>query len=183
VWTGPGPETKSIAPKYSTFRPATPERTEKQVGLFDHMTSFNDLPVTRAWSAGSPQSTPPPALEEQPTIELMSMGYIDFPDPDQVDHDGTMMYHSNPHTPPSDEGYKDGTTTQESVDRWTRGLAAKFTEDNSDSVRPSPPSSSNGDDINPFQHPDEDGSGLVSVEIEEVSMTTTQTTSLNDIDL
>ena len=147
------------------------------------MTSFNDLPVTRAWSAGSPQSTPPPALEEQPTIELMSMGYIDFPDPDQVDHDGTMMYHSNPHTPPSDEGYKDGTTTQESVDRWTRGLAAKFTEDNSDSVRPSPPSSSNGDDINPFQHPDEDGSGLVSVEIEEVSMTTTQTTSLNDIDL
>jgi len=145
------------------------------------MTSFNELPVTRAWSAGSPQSTPP-ALEEQPTMELISTGFIDFPDPDQG-HEGTMMYYSNPHTPPSDGGYKDGTMTQESVEMWSRGLSAKFTEDNSDSVRPSPPSSSNGDEINPFQQPDEDGSGLVTVEIDEVSMTTTTQTTLNDIDL
>ena len=180
MWRGPGPETKSIAPKYAIVRPATPERTEKQGGLFDHMTNFNGLPVTRAWSAGSPQSTPP-ALEEQPAIELMSTGFIDFPDPDQV-HDGTMIYYSNPHTPPSDGGYKEGGTSRENVNRWNRGLSAKFAEDNSDSVRPSPPSSSNGDDINPFQHPDEDGSELVSVEIDEVSMTATQTT-LNDIDI
>jgi len=145
------------------------------------MTSFNNLPITRAWDAGSPQSTPP-ALEEQPAIELISTNFIDFPDPDQVP-DGTMMYYSNPQTPTSDGGYKEGTMTQESVDRWTRGLSAKFTEDNSDSVRPSPPSSSNGDDINPFQQPDEDGSDLVTVEIDEVSMTTTTQTTLNDIDI
>ena len=70
--------------------------------------------------------------------------------------------------------------TQESVDRWTRSLTTKFTEDNSDSVRPSPPSSSNGDEVNPFQIPDEEGMELVSVEITEVSM---DHTGLNDIDL
>lgn len=144
------------------------------------MTSFNELPDTQTWNPGSPQSTPP-ALEEQPVVELMGMNYVDFPDPDQI-HDGAMMYHSNPHTPPSDGGYKDGTMTQESVDRWARSLNAKFTEDNSDSVRPSPPSSSNGDDINPFQHPDEDGLDLISVEVKEVSMGDTNT-ALNEIDL
>lgn len=72
-----------------------------------------------------------------------------------------------------------GAMTQESVDRWTRGLATKFTEDSSDSVRPSPPSSSNGDEINPFQTMDEDGIELISVNISEVPMDN----GLNDIDL
>lgn len=106
------------------------------------------------------------------------MGYEEFPDPT---HDDSMIYHSNPQSPPSDGGYKEGTMTQESVDRWTRSLNAKFTEDSSDSVRPSPPSSSNGEEANPFQMPDEDGLDSV-VEIDEVPMTDTQTT-LNDIDL
>jgi hypothetical protein len=112
------------------------------------------------------------------------MGYIDFePEPDQVDHDCFMMHHSNPHTPPpSDGGYKEGTMNQENVDRWTHSLTTKYTEDSSDSVRPSPPSSSNGDELNTSQTPDEDGLDLISVEIDEVSMTTTQTT-LNEIDL
>jgi hypothetical protein len=111
-------------------------------------------------------------------MELMSMNYIEFPDPDQAGHGGFII-HSNPQTPPSDGGYKEGTMTQESVDKWARSLTAKFTEDSSDSVRPSPPSSSNGDEINPFQMLDEDGSELVTVEINEVSM---DGTSLNDID-
>lgn len=115
-------------------------------------------------------------------MELMDMNYVDFPDPEQGGHGGFII-HSNPQTPPSDGGYKEGTMTQDSVDRWTRSLTAKF-EDSSDSVRPSPPSSSNGDEINPFQMPEEDGLELVSVqEVEEVSMGGTQTTSLNDIDL
>jgi len=117
-------------------------------------------------------------------MELMSMGYIDFSDPNQIHevHDGFTMHHSNPHTPPSDGGYKEGAMAQENVDMWARSLTAKFTEDNSDSVRPSPPSSSNGDEINPFQVQDEDGSEQISVEISEVPMTGTQTTTLNDID-
>ena len=141
------------------------------------------MPGPRAWTVDSPRSSPP-ALEEQPTIELMSIGYIDFGDPDQIHevHDGFMMHHSNPHTPPSDGGYREGAMAPENVDRWARSLTAKFTEDTSDSVRPSPPSSSNGDEINPFQPLDEDGTDLISVEINEVSMTGTQTT-LNDIDL
>lgn len=178
MWTGPGLQSKSIAPKYATIRPASPEQTEKQGGLFDYMTSSNDLSGPRPWNAAdSPHSIPPP-LEEQPTIELVDMGYMDFPDPEHVVHGG---YISNPQTPPSDGGYKEG-AVQESVDRWTRSLAAKFTEDGGDSVRPSPPSSSNGDDINnPFQVLDEDGSELTA-EINEVSMDGTHTT-LNDIDL
>lgn len=180
MWAGLGPETKSIAPKYATVRPASPERTEKQGGIFDHITNYTDPHGPRPWPAGSPRSSPP-VLEEQPTIELMSMGYIDFPDPDQI-HDGTMIYHSNPTTPPSDGGYKEGTMTQESVDRWARSLNAKFTEDSSDSVRPSPPSSLNGDEINPFQVPGEEGVDLISAEIGEVSMDNAHTT-LNDIDL
>ena len=106
----------------------------------------------------------------------MTMGFIDFPGPD----DGSMIYHSNPHTPQSDGGYKDGTITQESVDRWARSLTAKFTEDGSDSVRPSPPSSSNGDEVNPFQLPDEEMT--ISVDLDEGEVTDAQTT-LNDIDL
>ncbi|KAF9645869.1 UCH-domain-containing protein [Thelephora ganbajun] len=180
VWAGPGPEIKSIVPKYATVHPASPEQTERQGGLFDHITSFNDLAGPQPWGADSPRSSPPP-LEEQPAVELMSMGYMDFPDPNQI-NDDSMIYHSNPHTPPSDGGYKEGTMTQESVDRWARSLTAKFTEDSSDSVRPSPPSSSNGDDVNPFQLPEEDGLELISVEIDEVSMGSTHTT-LNDIDL
>ena len=114
-------------------------------------------------------------------MELMSgVGFVDFPDPEQV-HDGPITYHSNPNTPPSDGGYKDGAMTQETMDMWSRGLAVKF-EGGSDSVRPSPPSSSNGDDVNPFQVPEDDGSDLISVEINEVSMENTHTT-LNDIDL
>lgn len=116
-------------------------------------------------------------------MELLSgisgVGYVDFQDP----RDGSMVYHSNPHTPPSDGGYKEGTMTQESVDRWARSLTAKFTEDNSDSVRASPPSSSNGDEIIPYQLQDEDALDLmISVDINEVPMDTTQT-RLNDIDL
>ena len=112
-------------------------------------------------------------------MELISgIGYVDFPDPEQIG-DGGYIIHSNPQTPPSDEGYKEGTMTQESVDRWTRSLATKFTEDSSDSVRPSPPSSSNGDEINPFQMLDEDGVELITVDTKEVAMGY----SLNDIDL
>lgn len=186
VWTGPGPETKSIAPKYATeyatARPASPEHTEKQGGLFEHMTNFDDPSGPRQWSGGGSPRSIPPALEEQSTMELMSIGYVDFPDPEHVG-DGGFIIHSNPQTPPSDGGYKEGAMSQESVDRWTRSLTAKFTEDSSDSVRPSPPSSSNGDEINPFQVPDEEGLDLISVEIKEVSMDGTQTTtSLNDID-
>lgn len=178
MWTGPGPETKSIVPKYATVRPASPEQTEKQGGLFDHMTHFNDSSSHQPWTTDSPRSSPP-ALEDQPIIELTSTGYVDFLDPEEADHGGFII-HSNPQTPPSDGGYKEGTMTQESVDRWTRSLTTKFTEDNSDSVRPSPPSSSNGDEVNPFQIPDEEGMELVSVEITEVSM---DHTGLNDIDL
>ena len=177
MWTGPGPETKSIAPKYATIRPASPEHTEKTGGLFDHMTGFNDLSGHRSWGHPSPHSTPP-ALEEPPTIELMGMNYVDFPDPEQI-NDGSMVIHSNPVTPPSDGGYRGGVMTQETMDSWTRSISAKFTEGSSDSVRPSPPSSLNGDDVNPFQAPEEDG---FPGDINEVSMDTTHST-LNDIDL
>jgi hypothetical protein len=143
------------------------------------MTSFNDLSSPRPWPAGSPQSSPP-ALEEQPAIELMSMAnYIDFPDPEQGGHGGFIMHYSNPPTPPSDGGYKEETMTQESVDRWTRSLNSKFTEDSSDSVRPSPPSSSNGEDINPFHTPDDGGLDLTPVETKDAQMAST----LNEIDL
>jgi len=108
----------------------------------------------------------------------MSMGYVDFQDPEQVEHGGFII-HSNPNTPPSDGGFREGTMTQETMDRWTRSLTTKFTEDSSDSVRPSPPSSSNGDDVNPYQKPDDDVLRLASA---EVPMDDTQTT-LNDIDL
>lgn len=181
MWTGPGPETKSIAPKYATVRPTSPEQTEKQVGLFDHITNFNDFPGTQSWNPDATRSSPP-ALEDPPPVELLGMGYIDFPDPDQVEHGGFII-HSNPQTPPSDGGYKEGTMTQESVGRWARSLTTKFTEDSSDSVRPSPPSSSNGDEINTFHMPDEEGLEI-SVDINEVSMEdSTQTTTLNDIDI
>lgn len=104
---------------------------------------------------------------------------LDFPDPADGD---LMIYHSNPPTPPSDGGFKEGVMTQESMDRWAQSVTAKYAEGSSDSVRPSPPSSSNGDEINPFQVPEEDGSELVSVEINEVSMDGSHTT-LNDIDI
>ena len=84
-------ETNSIAPGYAAIRTATPEQTGEQVGLFDLMTSFDESPGTRTWDPGSPQSTPPTL--EQPVVELMGMGYINFPDPDQI-HDGVMMYNS-----------------------------------------------------------------------------------------
>ena len=160
-------------PKYATACEANSEQPEKQGGLFDHMTSYNDPHGPRPWATDSPVSSPP-ALEEQPTtIELGDA--VDFPE-----QDGFIIHsnpHSNPQTPPSEEGYKMGAMTQESVDRWTRGLATKFTEDSSDSVRPSPPSSSNGDEINPFQMPEEDGTELIS--ISEVPIDN----GLNDIDL
>ena len=77
-------------------------------------------------------------------------GYTESADPEQV-HDGPMTYYSNPVTPLSDGGYKDGAMTQETIDMWSRGLAVGF-EGGSDSVRPSPPSSSNGDYVNnPFR--------------------------------
>jgi len=53
------PEAISISPKYPTVRPVTLERTEKLGGLFAYMTSFNDLPVTRVWSAGRPPNQHP----------------------------------------------------------------------------------------------------------------------------
>jgi hypothetical protein len=146
------------------------------------MTSFDDSPGYRSWGRNSPQSTPPALeLEEQPAMQLLSTmnNYIEFPDPEQI-HSGSMIYHSNSNTPPSDGGHRDG--TQETVDRWTRSVNAKFTEGSSDSVRPSPPSSSNGDDLNPFQQPEEDSSELVAIEINEVSMDDTHS-ALNDIDL
>jgi len=135
-------------------------------GLFDRMTNLQDSSGPRPWIGGSLRSIPP-ALEEQPTVELMSMGYIDSQNPDRVGH-SSFITHSNPQTP-SDRRYQEGTMTQESVDRWTRSLTAMFTDDSRDSVRPSPPSSSNGDEINPFQMPHENGFA--------------QTISLNDIDI
>lgn len=142
------------------------------------MTGSNDSPGPRPWATDSPVSSPP-TLEEQPTaIELG--GCVDFGEQDGGD--GFIIHsnpHSNPQTPPSDEGYKMGAMSQECVDSWTRSLATKFTEDSSDSVRPSPPSSSNGDEINPFQMTDEDGIELISVNIDEVPMDN----GLNEIDL
>jgi hypothetical protein len=177
VWTGPKQETKSIAPKYATVRPVSPEQTEKQGGLFDHMTNFSNLSGYQSWGHNSPQSTPP-ALEEPSMALISELSGTDFPDPA---HETSTIYHSNPTTPPSDGGYKEGAMTQETMDRWTRSVSAKFAEGSSDSVRPSPPSSSNGDEINPFQAPEleEDGSEL---EINEVSMDGSHTT-LHDIDI
>ena len=112
---------------------------------------------------------------------ISGINYVDFPDPEQI-HDGTIIYHSSPPSPQSDGGYRDGTVTQDSVDRWRGGINSKYAEGSSDSVRASPPSSSNGDDINPFQAPDEDGSELALMETREVAMDTTHST-LHDIDL
>ena len=111
-------------------------------------------------------------------INNNDLGYVDFPDPTH----GSMIYHSNPPTPPSDGGFKEETMTQESVGRWAHSITAKYAEGSSDSVRASPPSSSNGDEVNPFQAPEEDGSEMVSVEIKEVSADGSHTT-LNDIDI
>lgn len=176
MWTGPGPETKPIPPKYATVRPASPEQTEKQGGLFDHITNFSDLSGYHSWGHNSPQPSPP-ALEEQP-MALINELSIDFPDPT---HDGSIIYHSNPPTPPSDGGYKEETMTQESMDRWARSVTAKSAEGSSDSVRPSPPSSSNGDDVNPFRAPEEDTLELPSADNSEVWVDGPHTT-LNDID-
>jgi hypothetical protein len=112
---------------------------------------------------------------------LTTMDYVDFPDPEQI-HSGSVIYHSNPNSPPSDGGHRDGTMTQETVDRWTRSIDAKFAEGSNGSVRPSPPSSLNGDDLNPFQHPEEDSSELVDIQINEVPMDDTNF-ALHDIDL
>lgn len=160
-------------PKYATACQANSEQPEKQGRAFDHMAGSNDSPGPRLWATDSPVSSPP-TLEDQPTIEVG--GCADF-----QEQDGGFIIHSNPQTPPSDEGYKMGAMTQESVDSWTRSLATKFTsEDSSDSVRPSPPSSSNGDEINPFQMVDEDGIELITVKIDEAPMDNGR---LHDIDI
>lgn len=158
-------------PPYSTYNPFVPRpnfegRPPDQGELpSNNVTNFCDSPSSRPWIGGGSSRS---ALEEQPTIELMSTGYIDSPNLNQVG-DGGFIIHSNPRTSPSDGGYREGTVTQESVDRWTRSLTAMFTEDSSNSIRPSPPSSSNGDETNPFQMPY--GNGFA------------QTISLNDIDI
>jgi len=78
-------------------------------------------------------------------------------------------------TPPSNEGSKTGTMTHwERMDKWTHGLTAKFTQG---TAILSPPSNFNGDDVNPFQRPDGDGSALWR------SMTTATQTTSHDIDL
>ena len=105
------------------------------------------------------------------------LGCLDIPDPAQ---DSSVIIHSNPPTPPSDGGYKETTMTQESMDRWARSVNAKFAEGSSDSVRPSPPSSSNGDEINPFQVSEEDGSEPAPLDNNETSMDGSHTT-LHDI--
>ena len=181
MWTGPGPETKSITPKHAAIIPTSPEHTEKQGGIFDHMTGFSELPASgyRSWPGhNSPQSTPP-ALEEQPATQILSngMNYIGFPDSEQI-HDGSLIFHSNPNTPPSDGGHKAG--TQESVDRWAHSIDAKFTEgSSSDSLRPSPPSSSNGDD---FKVSEEDNTTF-SVEMDSDQVPTSSNHStIHDID-
>ena len=173
MWTGPGLETKSLVPKYTTVRPVSPEQTEKQ-GLFDHITTFDEMPGYHSWGRNSPQSTPP-ALEEQP-MNLITQLSIDFPD---TAHEPSMIYHSNPSTPPSDGGYEEGTMTQENMDRWSRSVTAKFAEGSSDSVRPSPPSSPNGEEINQAT---EYGSDLISADTNEISMDDPHTT-LHDIDI
>lgn len=176
MWTGQGPE-KSIAPKFTAVRPVSPDHTEKQGGIFDHITNYTELSGYQSWGHNSPQSSPP-ALEEQPMALINEFGSIDFQGPAHE----SMIYHSNPSTPPSDGGYKEGTMTQESMDRWARSVDAKYTEGSSDSVQPSPPSSSNGDGINPFRTPEEEDSELLSVDINEISMEGPHT-RLNDIDI
>lgn len=176
VWRGPGSETKTISPKYTAVRPASPEQTDKQGGLFDHITNVTGLSGYQSWGNNSPQSTPP-ALEEQPMALINELTCVDFPGPV---HDTPIICHSNPPSPPSDGGYKEGTMTQESMDRWARSVNAKFTEGSSDSVRPSPPSSLNGDDTNPFQAPEDDG--LEPVSMDNYEMGGSHST-LNDIDI
>lgn len=111
---------------------------------------------------------------------INELSYIDSPDPAQ---DGSIIYHSNPATPPSDGGYKE-TMTEESMDRWARSVTAKYVEGGSDSVRPSPPSSSNGDDMNPSRTPEEDCLELISISTDniEISIDDPHTTS-NDMEV
>ena len=65
--------------------------------------------------------------------------------------------------------------TQETMDMLSRGLVVEL-EGGSDPVRPSPSSSSNGDDFNPFQVPEDNGSELIPMKIDEEFLQNTHTT-------